>query len=116
MSKQKSNQKFINILTRIRGISLRLNKIKDFITRFKHKKQIDYMWELKPKDEIPKDLGDIYSKNIIWVQLGNSSMTPYYYVEEEGKKFTKLPYLELDMGLYLKDGSIIFNRFINVKN
>lgn len=93
-----------------------LKKIKDMLTKHKHKRQTDCMWEIKEKDTGKKDLFEVFSKNIIWAQNGKNPAVPYYYVVEDGKKHIKLPYVELDVGLYIRNKAIIINKFMEVKN
>ena len=111
------NLENINIPTHSRGTDMNLiKKIKNRLIKCRYRKQIDFMWEIKEKEEIKQDLFEIYLKNIIWIKIGNNPMIPYYYIEEEGRKFAKIPYAEIDMNSYFKNGNIIINKFMNVKN
>jgi len=94
-------------------------KVKDRLIKYKHKKQADFMWESKEIEQIEqnnKDLGEIYSKNIMWMQLGKNPSIPYYFIEENGNKYAKIPYVELDVGSYIRNGNLIINKFMEIKN
>jgi len=63
----------------------------------------------------PADVASVYTKNIRWV-ISGKKYVPYFYVYDNGVMKIILPYAELDIDTFMKEGKIVINKNLSIFN
>ena len=93
-----------------------LRKIKDRLIKYRHKRQINFMWNNNKSVQNFQNFDEKNTTSLLWTRLSNNSIIPCYFMRSDGEKYKMLPYTEYDMDFYIKDRQVIINKFMGVKN
>jgi hypothetical protein len=92
-----------------------MERIKRKYTR-KKKIEEDLCWQVKEQVDMSDTIFDVYTKNVLWVNNGKQYSPYFYTLDENNKKMAVIPYAQIDLVKFIKEGIVSVNNDLNILN
>ena len=92
-----------------------MERIKRKYTR-KKKIQEDLCWQTKKQIDFRDNIFNVYTKNVLWVNNGKQYSPYFYTLDDNGNKMAVVPYVQINLVKYIKEGIINVNNDLNILN